>query len=68
VAFKSIFDPNFRYRNANSTDVGKTFKRIKREQKRKQRGATENEAGGSVSIDRNSTRRRNTRQSVRRGD
>ena len=33
MAFKSILDPDFKYRNAASTDVRKTFERIKREQR-----------------------------------
>jgi hypothetical protein len=33
VAFKSILDPNFKYRNSASTDVRKTFERIRREQR-----------------------------------
>jgi hypothetical protein len=39
VAFKSIFDPDFKYRSANSTDVRLTFERIRREQRRAQRKA-----------------------------
>jgi hypothetical protein len=31
MAFKSILDPEFKYRNAASTDVRKTFERIRRE-------------------------------------
>ena len=33
VAFKSILDPDFKYRNSASTDVRKTFERIRREQR-----------------------------------
>jgi hypothetical protein len=33
MAFKSILDPDFKYRNAASTDVRKTFERIRREQR-----------------------------------
>ena len=33
MAFKSILDQNFKYRNASSTDVSKTFERIRREQR-----------------------------------
>ena len=33
MAFKSILDSNFKYRNAASTDVRKTFERIRREQR-----------------------------------
>jgi hypothetical protein len=33
MAFKSILDPEFKYRNAASTDVRKTFERIRREQR-----------------------------------
>jgi hypothetical protein len=32
--FKSLLDPNFRYRNAASTDVRKTFERVRQEQQR----------------------------------
>jgi hypothetical protein len=32
MSFKSILDPEFKYRNAASTDVRKTFERIRREQ------------------------------------
>jgi hypothetical protein len=33
MSFKSILDPQFKYRNAASTDVRKTFERIRREQR-----------------------------------
>jgi hypothetical protein len=32
MAFKSVFDPAFKYRTAVSTDIRQTFKRIRREQ------------------------------------
>ena len=35
MSFKSILDPQFKYRNAASTDVRKTFERIRREQERR---------------------------------
>ena len=31
MAFRSIFDKNFKYRNASSTDVRQTFERVRRE-------------------------------------
>jgi hypothetical protein len=31
MTFRSILDPSFKYRNAASTDVRETFKRIRRE-------------------------------------
>jgi hypothetical protein len=33
MAFKSLLDPSFTYRNAASTDVRLTFDRIRREQR-----------------------------------
>ena len=33
MSFRSILDPEFKYRNAASTDVRKTFERIRREQR-----------------------------------
>jgi hypothetical protein len=33
MKYKSILDPNFKYRNSLSTDVRKTFERIRREQR-----------------------------------
>lgn len=32
--FKSLLDPDFKYRNAASTDLRKTFERIRRERQR----------------------------------
>jgi hypothetical protein len=37
MAFKSILDPDFKYRDSKSTDVRKTFARIRREQRLAQR-------------------------------
>lgn len=39
MSFRSVFDPRFRYRNADSTDVRLTFERIKREYRQAQRRA-----------------------------
>ena len=36
IVFKSILDPEFQYRNAASTDVRKTFERIRRQQRLEQ--------------------------------
>ena len=36
MSFKSILDPEFKYRNAASTDVRKTFERIRRERRLEQ--------------------------------
>jgi hypothetical protein len=33
MAFRSILDQNFKYRSAASTDLSKTFERIRREQR-----------------------------------
>jgi len=39
MAFKSLLDPSFTYRNAASTDVRMTFDRIRREQRERRRHA-----------------------------
>ena len=36
MAFRSIFDKSFEYRNAHSTDIRLTFERIRREQRLKE--------------------------------
>jgi hypothetical protein len=33
MAFKSVFDPAFKYRTAISTDIRKTFERVRRGQR-----------------------------------
>ena len=37
MAFKSLLDPSFTYRNAASTDVRLTFDRIRREQREREK-------------------------------
>ena len=36
MAFKTVFDAGFKYRNADTTDVRLTFARIRREQRKAQ--------------------------------
>jgi hypothetical protein len=36
MAFKTVFDADFKYRNADTTDVRLTFARIRREQRKAQ--------------------------------
>jgi hypothetical protein len=48
MALKSIFDSDFKYRNADSTDVRLTFERIRREQRRAQRQVHQEEASAKV--------------------
>ena len=43
MSFRSILDPEFKYRNAASTDVRKTFERIRREQRLVQQPAPSKE-------------------------
>jgi hypothetical protein len=39
MAFKSVFDKTFRYRDSSSTDIRQTFERLRREQRlQEQRG------------------------------
>ena len=49
MAFKSILDPKFRYTSSASTDVRKTFERIKRQQQRLQK-ASEQEAAPTSKV------------------
>jgi hypothetical protein len=48
MKFKSLFNPEFKYRSAVKTDVRKTFRRIKREQKKSQREAEAKLTEGSL--------------------
>jgi hypothetical protein len=41
MGFKSVFDPDFKYRGADTTNVRLTFERIRREQRRVQHAALE---------------------------
>lgn len=45
MAFKSVYDPDFKYRSAVSTDVRLTFERIRQEQQEAQRLALEESDG-----------------------
>jgi hypothetical protein len=44
MPFKNVFDPDFKYRTADSTDVRLTFARIRREQRRQE----QDKAGAKV--------------------
>lgn len=43
MGFKRIYDPDFKYRSADSTDVRLTFERIRREQRKAQRALEESD-------------------------
>ena len=45
MAFKTIFDPGFKYRRADETDVRLTFARVRREQRKAQ------PTGGGAALD-----------------
>jgi len=58
MSFKSILDPEFKYRNAASTDVRKTFERIRKEQRLEQdRRYVANDYGSSKVVARITNRR-----------
>jgi len=58
MGFKSILDPEFKYRNAASTDVRKTFERIRKEQRLEQdRRFVANDYGSSKVVARITNRR-----------
>ena len=58
MGFKSILDPEFKYRNAASTDVRKTFERIRKEQRVDQdRRFVANDYGSSKVVARITNRR-----------
>jgi hypothetical protein len=42
MKFKSLLDPEFKYRSSAKTDVRKTFERIKREQRKAQSQPNDN--------------------------
>jgi hypothetical protein len=50
MAFKSVLDPQFKYRNAVSTDLRKTFERIRREQELQRERAAEKQADAKVVV------------------
>jgi hypothetical protein len=56
MGFKSILDPEFKYRNAASTDVRKTFERIRKERLEQERRVA-NEYGSSKVVARITNRR-----------
>src|SRR3954468_3712884 len=68
MGFKSILDPEFKYRNAASTDVRKTFERIRKEQRLEQdRRFVANDYGSSKAVARITNRRTPTEAGVRYG-
>jgi hypothetical protein len=61
MGFKSILDPEFKYRNAASTDVRKTFERIRKEQQRTEHERrVANDYGSSKVVARITSRRNPT--------
>lgn len=50
MAFKSVLDPTFAYRNAANTDVRLTFERVKRELKEQVQRERAREPGKVVAI------------------
>ena len=50
MAFKSVYDPDFKYRSAVSTDVRLTFERIRHEQRETQRLSLEESDGKLVRL------------------
>lgn len=56
MGFKSILDPEFKYRNAASTDVRKTFERIRKERLEQERRAA-NDYGSPKVVARINNRR-----------
>jgi hypothetical protein len=56
MSFKSILDPEFKYRNSASTDVRKTFERIRKERLEQERRVA-NDYGSSKVVARITNRR-----------
>jgi hypothetical protein len=50
MAFKSLLDPTFTYRNSANTDVRLTFERVRREQQIEAQRERAREAGKVVAI------------------
>ena len=50
MAFKSVLDPKFKYRNAISTDVRKTFERARREQQLQQQSRSDQQANAKLVV------------------
>jgi hypothetical protein len=59
MSFKSILDPEFKYRNAASTDVRKTFERIRKERLEQERRVA-SDYGSSKVVARITSRRTST--------
>ena len=59
MSFKSILDPEFKYRNAASTDVRKIFERIRKERVEQERRVA-NDYGSSKVVARITNRRTST--------
>jgi hypothetical protein len=59
MSFKSILDPEFKYRNAASTDVRKTFERIRKERLEQERRVA-SDYGSSKVVARITNRRTST--------
>ena len=59
MGFKSILDPEFKYRNSASTDVRKTFERIRKERLEQERRVA-NDYGSSKVVARITNRRNQT--------
>ena len=60
MSFKSILDPEFKYKNAASTDLRKTFERIRKEQRTEQERRVANDYGSSKVVARIPNRRNPT--------
>lgn len=50
MAFRSVFDKGFKYRNAHSTDIRLTFERIRREQRLQEQRAQSTDGDHSAKV------------------